>query len=388
MSCRRSRLSGRVPRRGVCPAGVGGGVVAKYLLGLLLLVSLPSRGFAQPKNDSGKSGLLGRVKSVEWGRIDYPLKDGKSFEGGRHPNQLTTFNEDGNTVEVTSFKEDGSVSGKTTYYYDGRGRNVGTESYSEGDEKVHRQRQVYTLDDKGNRVEVVGYQTDGTLSHRQVFKYDSDGNKIEELFYGGNGARLSRLVNTYDGRGNQLTLTSYNADDSISYRTVISYDASDNNTEWVQYHGDTLRYRVLYRYDDRGRLKEKETFEYNAPPNVHTSHAPVPGKIVYSYNDKESAREEATYDAGGALVSRVVISLDDKGNQIGRAEYGGDGAPKDTKVSWYDKDKLLRTLGGRALTKFEYDPQGNWTKKTYLIQPAGSNKPEAYGAEYRVIAYY
>lgn len=360
----------------------------KYLVGLLLLLSVPSHIVAQPKNDSEKAGLLGRVKSVEWGRIEYPLKDGKSVEGRRQPNQRTTYDEDGNAVEVISFKDDGSVSGKTTYHYDAKGRNVGSESYSESGEKVYTQRQVYTLDDKGNRVEVLGYQTDGTLSHRQVFKYDADGNKLEELFYSWNGARVGRIVNTYDDRGNQLTQISYNADDSISFRNVNSYDALNNKIEWVQYHGDTLRYRALSTYDDKGRLKEHETFEYNAPPNLYTSHAPVPGRVVYTYHDKERTKEEVTYDAAGALVGRVVTSLDEKGNQVGRAEYGKGGAPKDAKISWYDKDKLLRNLSGKVLTKLEYDSQGNWTKKTHLIQSGDSNKPEPYGAEYRVITYH
>jgi hypothetical protein len=360
----------------------------KSMMRLLLLLSLPSHIFAQTKNDSEKSGLLGRVKSVEWGWIEYTLKDGKSVEGRRQPNRLTTYDEDGNAVEVISYKDDGSVSGKNTYQYDAKGRNVGSESSSESGEQVYKQKQVYTLDDKGNRVEVAGYQTDGTLSHRQVFKYDADGNKIEELFYSWNGTRVGRIVNTYDGRGNQLTQVSYNADDSVSFKSVNSYDALNNKIEWVQYHGDTLRYRVLYTHDDKGRLKEQETFEYNAPPNLYTSHAPVPGRVVYTYHDKERTKEEVTYDAAGNLVGKVVTSLDEKGNQVSRAEYGKGGAPKDSKVSWYDKDKLLRTLGGKVLTKLEYDPQGNWTKKTYLIQSADSGKPEAYGAEYRVITYY
>jgi hypothetical protein len=46
-----------------------------------------------------------------------------------------------------------------------------------------------------------------------------------------------------------------------------------------------------YNYDDLGRVTEEETLEFNAPPNVRTSHAPVPGKIVYAYNDSIRTKE-------------------------------------------------------------------------------------------------
>lgn len=364
----------------------------KYLIGLLLVLSCAAPARPQSKSDAEKSGLFGRVKSVELGRIEYPLKDGRGVEGKRIPVSLTTFNEDGNTAEVTSFKDGGSVSGKISYLYDGQGRGVGTEGYSvtgQGmEEKIYRQKIVYTLDGRGNRVEEAGYQTDGTLSHRHLFKYDAKGNKVEALYYAWNGARVGKIVYAYDDRGNELTQTSYNADDSVSHKTVTTYDARGNKTESVQYQGETLRYRMLHRYDEQGRPKEHETFEYNAPPNVYTSHAPVPGKVVFTYDDEMGTREEATYNAEGVLTRKVVTGLDGKGNEIARAEFAADGSPKYSQLRWYDKDKLLRAVDGESSTRIEYDAQGNWTRKTRLIRPKDSDRPEPYGAEYRVVTYY
>ena len=65
-----------------------------------------------------------------------------------------------------------------------------------------------------------------------------------------------------------------------------------------------------------------------------------------------------------------------------------DGSPKCSVLSWYDKGKLVRELFGESSTKLEHDARGNWTRKTYLIRPKDSDKPEAHGAEYRAITYY
>lgn len=364
----------------------------KFLIGLLLILGCASAAHSQPKSDAEKAGLLGRVKSVEWGRIEYPLKDGRGVEGKKIPVQLTTFNEDGNKAGVTSFNEDGSVSVKVTYLYDGQGRGVGTEGYSVMKQgkggKTYRQKSVYTLDERGNRVEEVGYQSDGTLSHRRLSKYDAKGNKIEDVYYSWNGSRVGKLAYTYDERGNELTQTSYDADDAVSFKTASTYDAQGRKTEWVQHIGETLRYRMLYRYDEKGRLKEHETFEYGVPPHARSSHAPVPGRVVFTYDDDKGTKEEATYDAEGALERKVVTGLDGKGNEIARSEFAADGSRKYSQLQWYDKDKLVRTVDGESSTKVGYDEQGNWTRKTFLIRPKDSDRPEAHGGEYRIITYY
>ncbi|HEY9285170.1 MAG TPA: hypothetical protein VIP46_17080 [Pyrinomonadaceae bacterium] len=363
----------------------------KYFIALLVTLGCACASYSQPRSDAEKAGLLGRVKSVEFGRIKYALRDGRGVEGRKIPVQLTAFNEDGATAEVTSFKEDGSISGKTGYLYDDQGRNVGTETnYSMGqgaEERAYKQRIVYTLDERGNRAEEVGYQTDGTVSHRHLFKYDARGKQVEALYYSWNGTRVGKIVYTYDERGNELTQTSYNADDSVAFKTASTYDARGNKIEWVQHIGETLRYRVIHRYDEKSRLKERETIEYGAEAHVCSSHAPVPGKVVFTYDDEKGAREEATYDAAGVLTHRVVAGLDGKGNEIARAELASDGSPKCSKLSWYDEGKLVREMCGEPSTKFEYDAKGNWTRKTFFLRPA-SGGPEAYGAEYRTITYY
>lgn len=346
---------------------------------------------AQGGEDRKQHDLVGPVKTVEVGRIEYTLENGKSVASKRIPNHVITFSEAGKKTEEISYDQNGaSITSKTVYAYNKEGRLKSYESYSSAVDKTLStpQKNDYKLDDKGNVIEQVNYQSDGTLGSRFSYRYDAKGNKLEEIFYGWDGSRTGKLLNTYDDAGHLLTATSYNEDDSISWKIVATYDTKGNKIEWVQHLTGILRYRVTYNYDDRNRIIEQETFEYNKPPNLRTSHAPVPGKIIYTYNDTKRTKEIETYKEDGSLKDKMIYLMDERGNEVEWKTFNADGSTKNTEIHWYDNGKLLRTLSGIATAKFEYDSKGNWIKKVRLIQPADAAEPEAYSAEYREITYY
>jgi hypothetical protein len=362
--------------------------LVSLLLGLLLGVSVDS--YAQVKNSSETSGLTGCVKSVELSRIEYALKDGKSVEGKPVPIQTIAFDEDGNKTEQVTYDRSGSATDRLVYTYDAAGRNTGYDEYSSIVDKSlsTARRHVYKLDDAGRTIEHAVFDSDGSTASRFFYKYDDRGNKLEELFYSGNGSRTGKSVNVYDGNAKLLSQTSYDADDNVSWKIVNSYDAEGRKTELVHHQGGILRYRITYKYDDKGRVKEEETSEYNAPPNVHTSHAPVPGKVVYAYDDDKRTKEVVYYNEDGSLKNRLVYAFDAKGNDAGTRTFNADGTPQNIEIHWYDNGKLLRTLGGTRSVKHEYDSHGNWTRKTHFIKAADADKPEPYCVESRTITYY
>jgi len=331
--------------------------------------------------------LVGPVKTLETGSVEY--KSG--VEGKRIPHQKITFNERGDFTELIGYsREDGSASYKHVYKYDDQGRNVGYEEYSGVLDKTLTvpRRHVYTLDEKGRRREYKVYESDGTLGSRFVDVYDEVGNKIEEQFFYHTGAMGGKTVRAYDDRGNEIRTIYYDKDKNIASRNESVYNADGRRTEWIQYYGDTLRYKIFHKYDEKGRVVEAETLEFNAPPDVWTDHAPVPGKVVTIFDDEKRTREVASYGVDGALKERTVYSSDDKGNQVGLSQYKADGTLKETVISSYDKGKLVGTLSGTALNEYEYDSHGNWTKRIHKIQPGGSGKAMAWSAEYRTITYY
>lgn len=366
--------------------------VMKFLVCVLILLTSSVGLTAQePPPTRATDGLSGPVKSIEWGSINYAIKDGKRIEGEPRPIQAIKFDEHGNRTEAITFENDGTIKTHLTYTYDALGRNTGyNESYrlASNQSLSSPRKHTYTLDHNGRIVEFILYEADGSAGSRFTYKYDDKGNKIEQAYYAWTGARTGRLTYSYDAAGRRLSETSYDSHGAVSWKTVNTYDSNGRVAEWVQYQGEVLRYKKLFKYDHKGGLAEVETLEFNAPPNLHISHAPVPGKIVYTYDDKRRSKEISTYEPNGALKSREVQTFDEQGNQVSRAFFNADGSAQNSEIAFYDKNKLLEKLGGKSLTQFTYDAHGNWTKKVHLILPDGANEPRPWRVDYRNITYY
>lgn len=363
----------------------------KFLVCFLFLLQVSVGVCAQePPQTLGRHGLKGPVRTVETGRIEYVFRDGNYVEGRRVTFSRETFNEDGNRTEFARYEEDGGVSSRHVYQYDALGRYTGYEGYyTLGKGPLQGpQKHLFTLDEHARIVEYIVYDPGGALSSRFTYRYDTRGNKLEHNMYAWTGQSMGRLVYTYDEAGRQLTATSYDRDDAVASKSVNSYDSKGHLTEWAQHHGEVLRYKKLFKHDDKGRVTEEETFEFNAPPNLRSSHAPVPGKIVYTFDDKRRSKEISTYEPNGALKSREVQTLDEHGSQVSRAVFNADGSAQNTEISFYDKNKLTEKLAGKSLTQFTYDNSGNWIKKVHLILPDGAKEPRPWRGDYRNITYY
>ncbi len=331
---------------------------------------------SQTKTDKDRDQLVGPVKSVEAYLIDFVRKDNQDVEQPRRPWYVTTYNSEGNISERTSYDPSGAVTARYVHTYDANGRSTGYEEYAALLDKTLTipRRHVYRLNEEGRRVEYTVFESDGTVGTRFVYKYDARGNLTEEQWYLHTGQLGGRLVSTFDERGNQTSQASYLADGALSWKNISKFDENGNRTETTQYLGGTLRYKVLSRYDSKGRILENETIEFNrVPGTLSPTHSPEPGKVVYTYDDDKRTKEAATYDMDGTLKGKIVYAYDERKNEIGLTVFNTDGSTKN---------------GQTRLVNTEYDSHGNWTRKTYLTQPEKGGQPQAYHAELRVITYY
>lgn len=349
---------------------------------------------SQTKIDRDRADLFGSVKSVETYLIEFSMKDGTVEEGRRRRWHSSTYNTEGHVLERVSYDDTGAITAKYMHTYDAKGRNTGYEEYSATLDKTLTipRHHVYTLDDTGRRVEYIVYESNGSVGTRFVYKYDPKGNLTDEEWYPHTGQLGGRTLYIFDERGNQTTQASYNGDGVLHWKNSSKYDDEGNRTEWLQYQGNTFRYKITSSYDSKGRILENETLEFNSTPGVFTSHAPEPGKVVYTYDDEKRTKEVATYSPDGTLKGKVAYAYDERGNEIGLTMFNGDGSPKNLEIQFYDARQTgsppRGTLSGRSLMKIEYDSHGNWTKKTRLIQSEKGGPPQAYSAELRVITYY
>ncbi|MEK6334415.1 MAG: hypothetical protein AABM67_05655 [Acidobacteriota bacterium] len=345
-------------------------------LSLLLAISAS----AQSKLDRETMGLSGPVKAIETGRIGL---DGKAV-----PNRQIEFNRAGNKSEETNY-QDGIVIATYRYTYDPAGNRTGYEEVHRTPAKTLSQprRHQYLHDARGNVIEYTVYEADGTIGTRFVYLYDQAGRKLEEQVFYHTGAAGGRTVHKYEA-DKEIETIGYDPDGSVAWKQVFKYDSRGRQIELIQYRGHTLRYRILSEYDDKGRIIKQETLEFNATPGLHISHAPVPGKVTYEYDDQKRTKEVTRYDADGTLKERLVYAYDEKGSQIQLRAFDSGGASRHQEIGWYGKDQKFHMFKGQLFDKFEYDSHGNWVRKISSLLKSDSNQPEPYGTEYRTITYY
>jgi hypothetical protein len=255
----------------------------RNLLGMLLFsLSLACTASAQARVDRETDGLKGRVKSVRVERSKVRKRDGRTFEESK------------------------------------------------------RLQSVATYDEKGNKLEEVGYNSDGAVTWKRVFARDDKGNRTE---------------------------TTYKADGTIDAKWVTTYDASGKMTGSAQYAADgSLRHKSVREFDANGKLITGAIYDANGS---------LMNKTFFSYDAKGPQARDALYNADGTLVQELV-----------RTDTG-------YTVVLYDSDGSVRYKSFDQLPSSELDSNGNWIKQTTLRTILQGGKPEeTEEVTYRTIIYY
>ena len=332
---------------------------------------------SQTKNDRERAGLLGPARSVERKLVGFALKGDAIMETSRRTLQKVTYNTQGNILEDVSYDQQSAISQRLVYTYDEQGRGTGYNEFAALLDKTLTipRRHVYKLDDKGRRIQYSVFESNGTLGSRFVYKYDLNGNLIEEEWYSHTGQLGGKTVSSFDGKANRVSHAYYHGDGSLSWRNVSKYDSSGNRTETLLYEGDTVRYKIISSYDNTKRILERETLEFNSVPGSYSSHAPKPGKVIYTYDDSKRTKEVATYEVGGALKEKVIYNYDERENEIGLSSFNLQQTAAKNDVD-------------RTSIRIEYDSHGNWTSKVHYRQSDTSELSQPYIAELREITYY
>jgi YD repeat-containing protein len=337
---------------------------------IILLFSVGVAASQEPPFTLAREHLLGKVKTVKFARVSYR----EAAENKPQVYQTISFDERGNRTEAIIFEQNGEISTRFVYTYDAQGRNTGYDEYvSLLDKSLQTPRHhVFNLDDNGRIIESFVRESSGQVGSHFTYRYDSKGRKLEEIFRGTNDAPLNRIVYTYDEAGHLLTQTVYDREDAVSSRTVNLYDAEGRQIEWQLFTPDTLKYKRVLSYGADGRLAEEETFAYYAPREIAWTHSPVPGRVVYTYNDKSHSQEVAYYQPGGKLDRKEVRTFDDQGNESG--------------LTSFESSPHLKNASDTITN--EYDARGNLVRKVRSRPHPGSIQPSPYFAEIKIITYY
>lgn len=223
-------------------------------------------------------GLLGQVAKTDWAKMNLIGKVKCIIETDKqHESIKVSFNEKGFITEKTlDYDVDGSIDVKSVYSYDSLNKLVTMKTYRDDttlvtistflydalgnrikenienlleSEKGHNANYYYRFDEKGNCIEMRGYNSKGILFTTYSYRYDSLGHLLEENWLEANGDTISSAKYSYDNRGNKIKEErTYSSSDPI-YITNYRYNEEGTLIEEISDNGTT---RVNYQLDKKG----------------------------------------------------------------------------------------------------------------------------------------
>ena len=134
--------------------------------------------------------------------VEYNTNEKFKPFGGFHHKTVYKYDERGNLTEETKYLPNGDFEYKNTNKYDDNGNCIEETHYEPKNlysGKEHYEKEVYKLDEKGNRIEIAIYDSIDHINKTVVMKYDDEtGNVIEELHYYESNDKPYRNVYEYE----------------------------------------------------------------------------------------------------------------------------------------------------------------------------------------------
>ncbi len=237
----------------------------------------------------------------------------------------------------------------------------------------------------------VGRVTTNAGGTTTIRTYDHDGALIETV------SRLApatdapdaheqvrKFLYVYDAKKQRLREMSQDQDGPPYVSRRYAYDAEGRQRAEAAYHMcGTFSSLHVFLYEDDGRLLEQLTYQLRSL-----------GKRVYEYDSQRRLTALRLYK-NGILQSTTQYRYDDNGRITEQTEVMPDGTAGNKTAYQYDErgrlvsehftNHLHPSLD--ALSTYEYDPEGNWTRKT-TRRGGSSQELERIEVTERMIEYY
>jgi len=193
--------------------------------------------------------------------------------------------------------------------------------------------EIHRYDDKGNVVESLTFDADGSLLSRRETTFDEDGLAIEDWLHGANNSFSWHMVHTYDRKSKFETFTSFHEDGSTDVTFVVQ-------------GSKVLSYWQSAAIAGPGSLFRMETGPKTA--------------------------EERSYKPDGSFGRADYVYLEEQKRNIIRAEV-------------YDTADELKAT---AEYEYEFDASGNWVKCSVKVWTPSLGTSELYETDHRAIEYW
>jgi hypothetical protein len=351
-----------------------------HLLAFTVVVTSVAGGTDLPKTNLSDSGLRGSVKQCIEQTI-YPA-DGTIPE--RSFTQTSIYSPGGRLLQ-SHMKYSSGPDYVTTYTYDAAGHLLSQSSGPDASSGTEKSDTTYTYDDKGQLLSVSSSTGNGTVTYEQ----DEHGRKSRLEHYPVFNLGPNTGIGAIQWENGDLQF----APPSGGTVTTI-YDEHDRPVEGqVNDASGRLMMRIVRTYDQQGRIQDDklipEDMEGNVPQELGGQLNDAQKKALAKFMGNAFATGESgyRYDSQGRVVEKhrtggvfgdelTKITYNDHGDVSEEAsvrietpdwgtEFGMDEVGNMVPVSESKKPEPSQT---ETRYTYEYDAQGNWTKKTMSVR--------------------
>jgi hypothetical protein len=201
---------------------------------------------------------------------------------------------------------------------------------------------ICKFDDKGNLTEEINYLTDDEIAEHKTFLYNSEG-KIDKTFKHYADGSKDIIQYNYDAIGNVSEKITLDADDQIELKEVMEWAEKLLMKKTIYEFGETV-YEESNKYDDRGNRIENITWN---PEEGHS-------RNEYYYNDKNDLLKVLTFNNEKKLVAKTIYTYDEKGKLI---------MLEDESVKGKNTTEILYDERGNAIEQTETNKNGEINSK-------------------------
>jgi len=214
-------------------------------------------------------------------------------------------------------------------------------------------------------------------------KYNASGDATEIITYNPKGIVMNVEKYRYDDAGNKLEYSRYSGgnESQVAYQKISAYDNHHNVTEEKGFDG-VEKFSNHYTYDAEGKLseilyyrngilKEKRVFSKDGQKtnvSIYNSSGKMISRLLLSFDNKDNLLEETVYGINQDIIEKKTYDYDDKKNIRRESKYKLNKMTLRTTYNYNDAGDLSEILeegqdGVRFVKKsFSYNSRGNITE--------------------------
>jgi hypothetical protein len=199
---------------------------------------------------------------------------------------------------------------------------------------------LFKYDENNNNIECITYHSDGSLASKKLNKFDSENRLFESHEFDAREKITSKKTTRYDSGGYRI-LTCYERISRGLVKTLESvFDEHENNVANYYFSDEELESKEIKQYDVNGNLFE--TIQYYPLTNEQV--------ITRFKYDRQNNIVGVIVLKNNLVTTKTISRYDSKNNLTETSSYG-----------------VMGTLEGRHKYLYEFDAEGNWTKRINIF---------------------